>query len=55
MIRFGKYVDDFRKDQLAYAYTAPGLPIPQVVDIGTAFDGYYAISTRAYGLSLIHI
>ena len=48
-IRFGKYVEDFQKDQLAHAYTSPDLPIPQVLDIGRAFDGYYAISTRVHG------
>ena len=45
VIRFGNYLDDFRKDQLASAYAAPDLPIPQVLDVGIAFDGYYAIST----------
>ena len=52
VIRFGHHVDDFRKDQLAYAYTTPDLPIPEVLEIGEAFDGYYAISTRAHGVPL---
>ena len=52
VIRFGNYLDDFRKDQLASAYAAPDLPIPQVLDVGIAFDGYYAISTRAHGVPL---
>jgi hygromycin-B 4-O-kinase len=52
VIRFGKYVDDFYKDRRAYMYASPTLPIPQVFDIGQAFDGYYAISTRAYGVPL---
>lgn len=52
VIRFGNYEDDFRKDQLAAAYTTPDLPIPQVLDVGTAFDGYYAISRRAHGVPL---
>jgi hygromycin-B 4-O-kinase len=52
VIRFGDHVDDFRKDQLAYAYTTPDLPIPKVLDIGQAFDGYYAISTRVHGVPL---
>ena len=33
-------------------YASPELPIPQVLDIGQAFDGYYAISTRVYGVPL---
>jgi len=52
VIRFGNYVDDFQKDQLAYAYATPDLPIPEVLEIGQAFDGYYAISTRVYGVPL---
>jgi hygromycin-B 4-O-kinase len=52
VIRFGNHVDDFQKDQFAYRYSAPDLPIPKVIDIGEAFDGYYAISTRAYGVPL---
>jgi len=52
VIRFGKYVDDFAKDRRAYMYASPELPIPQVLDIGPAFDGYYAISTRVYGVPL---
>jgi len=52
VIRFGKYLDDFQKDQCSYQYAGPGLPIPQVLEIGEAFDGYYAISTRAYGIAL---
>jgi hygromycin-B 4-O-kinase len=51
-IRFGNYVDDFRKDQLAAAYATPDLPIPEVLDVGQAFDGYYAISRRAHGVPL---
>lgn len=52
VVRFGQHVDDFQKDQAAYAHAAPGLPIPEVLAIGRAFDGYYAISTRVYGISL---
>ncbi len=51
-VRFGHYVDDFEKDRLAYAYAGPGLPIPEVLDIGQAFDGYYAIATRVHGVPL---
>ena len=52
VIRFGHHLDDFQKDQLAYAYARPDLPIPEVVDIGPAFDGYYAISSRVHGVPL---
>lgn len=52
VIRFGRHVDDFQKDQRAYTYATPALPIPEVRAIGQAFDGYYAISTRAHGIPL---
>ena len=52
VIRFGQHVDDFRKDQLASTYRSPDLPIPEVLAIGQAFDGYYAISTRVHGVPL---
>jgi hygromycin-B 4-O-kinase len=51
-IRFGQHVDDFWKDQRASSYRSPDLPIPDVLAIGSAFDGYYAISTRVHGVPL---
>jgi hygromycin-B 4-O-kinase len=52
VIRFGKYVDDFQTDKWAFAYNTLDLPIPEVLEIGEAFGGYYAISTRVYGSPL---
>jgi hygromycin-B 4-O-kinase len=52
VIRFGKYASDFEKDQLAHRYANPDLPIPELLEIGAALDGYYAISTRVYGVPL---
>lgn len=51
-IRFGNYLNDFQTDQIASRYAAPHLPIPQVYDIGKAYEGYYAISDRVYGIPL---
>lgn len=47
--RFSAVEEDFAKDRLAAAYTSPALPIPRLLDMGTAFDGFYAISERAFG------
>jgi len=52
VIRFGQHVGDFRKDQRASSYRSPDLPIPEVLTIGHAFDGFYAISTRVHGVPL---
>lgn len=55
VIRFGKYMDDFQTDQRVYRFNTPDLPIPKVLDIGEALNGYYAISTRIYGEPLEHL
>lgn len=49
VIRFGRHVEDFRRDQLASQWAAPDLPIPEVTEIGEAFGAWFAISTRARG------
>jgi hypothetical protein len=46
--RFSAIDDDFLKDQRVERI-APALPIPKVIQIGSAFGGYFAISERAYG------
>jgi aminoglycoside phosphotransferase (APT) family kinase protein len=33
-------------------FAAPDLPVPEVVEIGEAFDMVYAISVRSYGINL---
>lgn len=52
VVRFGNHVDDYQKDRVASAFSSPKLPIPLVTEIGPAFDGYFAISTRAHGVPL---
>jgi hygromycin-B 4-O-kinase len=52
VVRFGRFVADFEKDRRAGAFNSSALPIPRVIEIGTAFDGYFAISTRAHGRPL---
>ena len=49
VIRFGGYAEDFRKDQVMAAHSCAALPIPAIIDIGTAADGYFAVSERAHG------
>ena len=49
VVRFSPRVEDFRKDQLAMALAEPRLPIPRMVELGEAFDGYYSIAERASG------
>lgn len=52
VVRFGQHRDDYEKDQRAGAFASDALPVPAVVEIGPAFDGHFAISTRARGAPL---
>jgi len=47
--RFGAQRDGFVADRDAMAYSSPDLPVPEVLDIGDAFDASYAISRRHHG------
>jgi hygromycin-B 4-O-kinase len=52
VIRFGRYGEDFRKDQVMSAHSSADLPIPAVRETGAAADGYFATSDRAPGTLL---
>ena len=49
VLRFGQVRDWFEMDRAAMAYNAPDLPVPEVLEIGDAFGGSYAISVRHHG------
>ena len=49
VVRFGAHLEDYQKDELAFRFAGPDLPIPPVYEIGHAFDGYYAVSARRHG------
>jgi hygromycin-B 4-O-kinase len=50
--RFGAYREDFEKDRMAMAFAGPDLPVPEVIEIGSAFGGCYALSERSFGVFL---
>lgn len=50
--RFGNYVEDFEKDRQAMRFASAYLPVPKILEIGEAPEGYYAISERYEGLFL---
>jgi hygromycin-B 4-O-kinase len=52
VIRFGHHKNDYLIDQYAVHYATAKLPIPKVLEIGEAFDGYFAISERAFGIMI---
>jgi hygromycin-B 4-O-kinase len=47
--RFSALDEDFRKDRRAMAWSTRDLPIPRILEIGSALDGYFALSERAPG------
>ena len=49
VIRFGRYLDDFEKDRRAASFGCAALPVPDVLEVGRAFGGHFAISSRAHG------
>lgn len=49
VVRFGQLDDAFGPDQRAMAYRSDDLPVPEVLEVGAAFDGSFAISVRAHG------
>jgi aminoglycoside phosphotransferase (APT) family kinase protein len=50
--RFGQYGEDFARDQQAMALSGPDLPVPRVLETGSALGGAYAISERSFGVFL---
>jgi aminoglycoside phosphotransferase (APT) family kinase protein len=49
VIRFGQHREDYEIDRRAMSYATPDLPVPEVIEIGSALDGAYAISERHDG------
>lgn len=49
VLRLGNERDWFEVDRAAMAYASDDLPVPDVLDIGEALGGVYAISRRAPG------
>jgi aminoglycoside phosphotransferase (APT) family kinase protein len=52
VVRFGPSKDWFEADRAALSFSSPELPVPEVLEVGDAFDGAYAISVRHYGTNL---
>jgi aminoglycoside phosphotransferase (APT) family kinase protein len=49
VLRLGRLKDGYEADRAAMAYAGPDLPVPEVLEIGDAFGGAYAISVRSHG------
>jgi aminoglycoside phosphotransferase (APT) family kinase protein len=49
VVRFGASRDGYDMDQAAMAFDGPGLPVPEVIHVGEALGGAFAISVRHHG------
>ena len=52
VIRFGVFREDYEKDRVAARWRRSQLPVPEVLEIGDAFGGVYALSVRHHGEAL---
>lgn len=52
VIRFAASNEDFKKDKKVGDYATPTLHVPNIVEIGEALKGYFAISERNHGTFL---
>jgi hygromycin-B 4-O-kinase len=52
VVRFGRHLEDFTRDQKAMAFARPELPVPAVLEVGEALGIFYAISERHHGAFL---
>src|SRR5579872_6467604 len=50
--RFGAHGEDFSKEQVMSRFSSAHLPIPNVLEVGEAPVGFFAISARAHGAFL---
>src|SRR5579871_6629957 len=50
--RFGRYLEDFEKDQAAAAFSSTDMPVPEVLAIAEAPSGWCCVSERKEGIHL---
>ncbi len=49
VLRLSDMREGFEIDRAAMRFTSPAIPVPEIVEIGSAFDRSFAISRRHYG------
>ncbi len=54
VVRIGRHIEDFKKDEFAGRFAQPGLPVPAVHKVGRHDDHCFAISDRVFGTPLEH-
>ena len=52
VVRVGRHREDFDKELTAATWREPGLPVPDVLEVGEAFDCHYVVSELHHGIKL---
>lgn len=52
LLRVGNHREDFEKERIAATWHQPGLAVPEVLELGDAFDCHYVVSQRHHGTKL---
>ena len=52
VLRVGHHRADFDKERTAATWREPGVPVPEVLEAGDAFDCHYIVSERHHGTKL---
>ena len=52
ILRVGDHAEDFNKERYASTWHVAGVPVPEVLDLGEAFNGFYIVSQRHEGQKL---
>ena len=52
VLRLGHHREDFEKEQIAATWNGPRLPVPNVLDVGDAFDCHFIVSQHHLGTKL---
>lgn len=52
VLRVGHHREDFEKELIAATWGEPALPVPDVLELGEAFDCHYVVSQRHHGTKL---
>lgn len=52
VLRIGGFLADYEMDQVASGWARPGLPVPEVLELGRALDCWFVLTRRAFGTPL---
>ncbi len=52
VVRFGHHREEFEKERVAANWNTNGVPVPEILEVGDAFNGSFVVSQRYFGTKL---